>query len=253
MLEFEGGGAAAGEHLDGLNATLRPASGGAPPCAGWNGRDPRTAGLLAAVPLDCAFAQECCSTSSRRSLLTTPRGGRRRFQFPRSRIGLSGEVSPVTVREILPSPLISRPMPVVIPTDIPEPRRMAGTHRGGRPGGHRLAFARTAAMFVLFNQLRGAPASGGRAQCTLGNVGADRAGRGAARRAAPRFRECGNAILLGRILLGGVDVPAGPSGVVLTKLPFKSPTSDTQARLERLAEQGEDGFMNYLLLTRRSS
>jgi ATP-dependent DNA helicase DinG len=35
---------------------------------------------------------------------------------------------------------------------------------------------------------------------------------------------------------------------VITKLPFKVPSEPiTAARLERLAEQGEDGFMRYLL------
>jgi ATP-dependent DNA helicase DinG len=65
-----------------------------------------------------------------------------------------------------------------------------------------------------------------------------------------RFRECGNAILLGTdSFWEGVDVPGRALRVlVLTKLPFKVPSEPvTQARLERLAEQGQDGFMNYLL------
>ncbi|HWA58180.1 MAG TPA: helicase C-terminal domain-containing protein, partial [Gemmatimonadales bacterium] len=47
----------------------------------------------------------------------------------------------------------------------------------------------------------------------------------------------------------GVDVPGRALRVlVLTKLPFKVPSEPlTAARLERLAEQGEDGFMQYLL------
>ena len=65
-----------------------------------------------------------------------------------------------------------------------------------------------------------------------------------------RFREAGNAILLGTdSFWEGVDVPGRAlRTLVLTKLPFKVPSEPvTSARLERLAEQGEDGFMHYLL------
>jgi ATP-dependent DNA helicase DinG len=65
-----------------------------------------------------------------------------------------------------------------------------------------------------------------------------------------RFRECGNAILLGTdSFWEGVDVPGRAlRTLVLTKLPFKVPSEPvTAARLERLAEQGDDGFMHYLL------
>jgi ATP-dependent DNA helicase DinG len=65
-----------------------------------------------------------------------------------------------------------------------------------------------------------------------------------------RFRETGNAILLGTdSFWEGVDVPGRAlRALVLTKLPFKVPSEPvTSARLERLAEQGEDGFMGYLL------
>jgi ATP-dependent DNA helicase DinG len=65
-----------------------------------------------------------------------------------------------------------------------------------------------------------------------------------------RFREAGNAILLGTdSFWEGVDVPGRAlRGLVLCKLPFKVPSEPiTAARLERLAEAGEDGFMGYLL------
>jgi ATP-dependent DNA helicase DinG len=47
----------------------------------------------------------------------------------------------------------------------------------------------------------------------------------------------------------GVDVPGRAlRALVLTKLPFKVPSEPiTQARLERLAEEGQDGFFHYLL------
>jgi ATP-dependent DNA helicase DinG len=65
-----------------------------------------------------------------------------------------------------------------------------------------------------------------------------------------RFREAGNAILLGTdSFWEGVDVPGRAlRGLVIAKLPFKVPSEPlTAARLERLSEQGEDGFFGYLL------
>ena len=65
-----------------------------------------------------------------------------------------------------------------------------------------------------------------------------------------RFREAGNAILLGTdSFWEGVDVPGRAlRALVLHKLPFKVPSEPiTAARLERLAEQGADGFTSYLL------
>jgi ATP-dependent DNA helicase DinG len=65
-----------------------------------------------------------------------------------------------------------------------------------------------------------------------------------------RFREAGNAVLLGTdSFWEGVDVPGRAlRALVLSKLPFKVPGEPlTAARLERLAERGEDGFFGYLL------
>ena len=65
-----------------------------------------------------------------------------------------------------------------------------------------------------------------------------------------RFRDAGNAILLGTdSLWEGVDVPGRAlRALVLTKLPFKVPSEPlTAARLERLESQGHNGFTNYLL------
>ena len=61
-----------------------------------------------------------------------------------------------------------------------------------------------------------------------------------------RFREAENAILLGTdSFWEGVDVPGRAlRALVLNKLPFKVPSEPlTAARLERLAEQGQDGFV----------
>jgi ATP-dependent DNA helicase DinG len=65
-----------------------------------------------------------------------------------------------------------------------------------------------------------------------------------------RFREAENAILLGTdSFWEGVDVPGRAlRALILNKLPFKVPTEPiTAARLERLAEEGLDGFTHYLL------
>ena len=65
-----------------------------------------------------------------------------------------------------------------------------------------------------------------------------------------RFRDAGNAILLGTdSFWEGVDVPGRAlRALVLHKLPFKVPSEPiTAARLERLSEQGMDGFSSYLL------
>jgi ATP-dependent DNA helicase DinG len=62
------------------------------------------------------------------------------------------------------------------------------------------------------------------------------------------FRESGSAILLGTdSFWEGVDVPGTAlRGLVIAKLPFKVPTEPlTAARLDRLRENGEDGFMSY--------
>jgi ATP-dependent DNA helicase DinG len=65
-----------------------------------------------------------------------------------------------------------------------------------------------------------------------------------------RFRESGCAILLGTdSFWEGVDVPGRALRVlVLAKLPFKVPSEPlTAARVERLEQQGQDGFTHYLV------
>jgi ATP-dependent DNA helicase DinG len=65
-----------------------------------------------------------------------------------------------------------------------------------------------------------------------------------------RFRAAENAILLGTdSFWEGVDVPGRAlRALILNKLPFKVPSEPlTAARLERLAEEGLDGFSHYLL------
>src|SRR5213594_1251363 len=65
-----------------------------------------------------------------------------------------------------------------------------------------------------------------------------------------RFRDAGTAILLSTdSFWEGVDVPGRALRVlILAKLPFRVPTEPlTAARLERLTEQGLDGFTHYLV------
>jgi ATP-dependent DNA helicase DinG len=65
-----------------------------------------------------------------------------------------------------------------------------------------------------------------------------------------KFREAGSAILLGTdSFWEGVDVPGRALRVlIIAKLPFKVPSEPlTAARVERLEQQGLDGFTHYLV------
>ena len=241
---------------DGLNATLRPASGGVPTVrwlerSGSKGQQVS----LAAVPLDLApLLKELLFDKLKTVTLTSATlaaGGD--FTFLESRIGLSGESSPVTVREILPSPFDFPSQCLFgIPTDLPEPREDEPGHTAAvAQVVTDLAYASDGGMFVLFTSYSALRRVAAELEATLGHrwplLVQGTAPRDSLLR---RFRECGNAILLGTdSFWEGVDVPGRALRVlVLTKLPFKAPNEPiTQARLERLEEQGMDGFMNYLL------
>nr|MBA2626586.1 hypothetical protein [Gemmatimonadales bacterium] len=111
---------------DGLNRTLRPASGG-PPTVRWMERSGRRSQdvALSAVPLDLApVLRELIFDRLKTTVLTSATlAASGDFGFLESRVGLGGEGSPVTVREIFPSPF-DYPSQCLfgIPTDIPEPR-----------------------------------------------------------------------------------------------------------------------------------
>jgi ATP-dependent DNA helicase DinG len=241
---------------DGLSAVLRPAE-QRPPDVRWinrSGRDGRTL-HLAAVPLDLApllrslLFDRLDTVGLTSATLTT--GGD--FSFFASRIGLDGPDAPVTVQEVFPSPFdYSEQCLLGVPEDVPDPRE--------DPAGHDtavadvvadLAWASDGGLFVLFTshaQLR-----------RVAVLVAERLGdrfpllrQGDAQRdhLIRRFREVGNGILFGTdSFWEGVDVPGRAlRGLVLAKLPFKVPSEPiTAARLERLAEQGQDGFFGYLL------
>ncbi len=241
---------------DGLNRTLRPAAGG-PPTVRWmerTGQRGQTV-ALSAVPLDLApLLRELLWQRLDTVVLTSATlaaGGE--FEFLESRLGLDGEASPVSVREILASPF-DYPSQCLfgVPTDLPTPRDDEPGHDAALAQiVTDLAFASDGGMFVLFTShsaLR-------RAAASLRSTLASRwpilvQGEAARDLLLRRFREAGNAILLGTdSFWEGVDVPGRAlRALVLNKLPFKVPSEPlTAARLERLAEQGSDGFTGYLL------
>ena len=176
------------------------------------------------------------------------------FGFLETRLGLGGDDSPVTVREILASPF-DYPSQCLfgVPNDLPEPRDDEHGARGrGGPG--RVATWPTPPTAGCSSSSPATPRSGGPPR-SCGRRSASRwplLVQGEAPRDAllRRFREAENAILLGTdSFWEGVDVPGRAlRALVLNKLPFKVPSEPlTAARLERLAEEGLDGFWHYLL------
>jgi ATP-dependent DNA helicase DinG len=240
---------------DGLNAALRPAGGGTPRVR-WVERSGRkgTEVACAAVPLDLAPILRSLLfdrvTTAVLTSATLAAGGE--FGFLKRRLGLDTE-GDVTVEEILPSPFDFPDQCIFgIPDDVPDPREDPAGHMNAIVDVMRdLAYASDGGMFVLFTSHASLKAAAARARELLG----DRwpllvQGEGNRDVLLRRFREAGNAILLGTdTFWEGVDVPGRAlRTLVLTKLPFKVPSEPlTAARLERLAEQGEDGFFSYLL------
>lgn len=240
---------------DGLNRTLRP-SGGGTPTVRWMERAPRGQQVsLSAVPLDLApvlrsLLFDRVDTVVLTSATLAAAGD---FGFLESRLGLGGEDSPVTVREVFASPF-DYPSQCVfgIPNDMPEPREDEHAHATAVVQVVTdLAYASDGGMFVLFTSHASLRKAAHELRGVLGNrwpiLVQGEAPRDVLLR---RFREAENAILFGTdSFWEGVDVPGRAlRTLVLNKLPFKVPGEPvTAARLERLAEEGQDGFMNYLL------
>lgn len=240
---------------DGLNRTLRPAGGGAPTVR-WMERTAHGHSVsLSAVPLDLAPVLRSLLFDRLDTVVLTSAtlaaGGE--FDFLESRLGLGGADSPVTVREALASPF-DYPSQCVfgIPNDMPEPREDAHAHATAVVAVVTdLAYASDGGMFVLFTSHASLRKAAAELRDVLGNrwpiLVQGEAPRDVLLR---RFREAENAILFGTdSFWEGVDVPGRAlRTLVLNKLPFKVPSEPvTAARLERLAEEGQDGFMNYLL------
>ena len=240
---------------DGLNRSLRPVGGGTPTVR-WMERTARGGHIqLSAVPLDLApILRKLLFDRLDTVVLTSATlaaGGD--FGFLESRLGLGGEDSPVRVREVFASPF-DYPSQCVfgIPNNLPEPREDESGHGAAVVQVvSDLAFAADGGMFVLFTS----HASLRRAAVELRGVLGARwpiLVQGEAPRDVllRRFRAAENAILLGTdSFWEGVDVPGRAlRALVLNKLPFKVPSEPlTAARLERLAEEGLDGFVHYLL------
>jgi ATP-dependent DNA helicase DinG len=240
---------------DGLNRTLRPAGGGAPTVR-WMERSARGQHVsLSAVPLDLAPLLRALLFDRLQTVVLTSAtlAAAGDFGFLENRLGLAGGDSPVTVREIFSSPF-DYPSQCVfgVPNDLPEPR--------GDEQGHAealvqvvsdLAYASDGGMFVLFTSHAALRRAAAEVRAVLGSrwpiLVQGEAPRDVLLR---RFRQADNAILLGTdSFWEGVDVPGRAlRTLILNKLPFKVPSEPvTAARLERLAEEGLDGFMHYLL------
>ena len=241
---------------DGLNQTLRAAPGGVPAVrwiarAGQKGQQVS----LSSVPLDLApLLRELIFDRLETVTMTSATlaaGGD--FGFLESRVGLSGEDSPVTVREILPSPFdFGNQCLFGIPEDMPDPREDDQGHADAVCAVVRdLVHASDGGVFVLFTSHSALKRAAAELRGTLGARWPLLVqGEGQRDALLRRFREAGNAVLLGTdSFWEGVDVPGRAlRALVLAKLPFKVPSEPiTAARLERLEEQGQNGFFHYLL------
>jgi ATP-dependent DNA helicase DinG len=240
---------------DGLNRTLRPVPGG-PPTVRWMERTARGQNVqLSAVPLDLApLLRELLFDRLETVVLTSATlAASGDFDFLESRLGLGGEGSPVTERQIFASPF-DYPSQCLfgIPTDLPEPREDEVGHGAAVVQiVCDLAFASDGGMFVLFTSHASLRRAAAELRMALGArwplLVQGEAPRDVLLR---RFRQAENAILLGTdSFWEGVDVPGRAlRALVINKLPFKVPTEPlTAARLERLADEGQDGFVHYLL------
>jgi ATP-dependent DNA helicase DinG len=237
-------------------ATLRPAVGGEP-VVRWIERSGRkgTEVMLSTVPLDLAPVLRDLLFSKVKTIVLTSAtlaaGGD--FEFIESRLGLAGEQSSVTVSESFASPFDYLNQCLFgIPTDLPDPRDDEAGHSAAVAGVILdLAWAADGGMFALFTSHAALQRAAVAVRSAIGSrwplLVQGEMPRDALLR---RFREAGNGILLGTdSFWEGVDVPGRAlRALILTKLPFKVPSEPvTAARLERLTEQGEDGFFRYLL------
>ena len=210
---------------------------------------------LAAVPLDLApLLREALFDRVETVLLTSATlsaGGD--FGFLKTRLGLAHPFARVKYEAVLPSPFdYGEQCLFGIPVDVPDPRADEPGHDAAVVRAVRdIACAADGGVFALFTShaaLRRA-ASSLRAEID-GRWPLLVQGEGQRDQLLRRFRDLGSAILLGTdSFWEGVDVPGQAlRALVLAKLPFKVPSEPlTAARLERLEEQGLDGFRHYLL------
>jgi ATP-dependent DNA helicase DinG len=245
---------------DGMLLTLRPQAG--LPVVRWIerrsgrsvGRAPFPIGL-ASVPLELApLLRETLFDRVETVVLTSATlAVGDDFTFLKERLGLSEGFGRLKYEVVLPSPFDYAAQCLFgVPTDVPDPKTDEPGHDEALARAIvELAHAADGGMFVLFTS----HAALRRTAVRVRNALAHRwpvlvQGEGQRDQLLRRFREAGSAILLGTdSFWEGVDVP-GPAlrVLLLAKLPFKAPNEPlTAARLERLAEQGLDGFMDYLV------
>ena len=209
---------------------------------------------LAAVPLDLApVLRESLFDKVDTVLLTSATlatGGD--FGFFKERLGLGPPFERVKYEAVLPSPFdYGEQCLFGIPSDVPDPRADERGHdRAVLQAVLDIAAASDGGMFVLFTS----HAALRRTAASLREAGARWPllvqGEGQRDQLLRRFRDSGSAVLLGTdSFWEGVDVPGRAlRALLLAKLPFKVPSEPlTAARLERLEQQGLDGFRHYLL------
>jgi len=175
------------------------------------------------------------------------------FSFLSSRLGLDEpEVEPMTA--VYPSPFDYATQAVVaIPADLPAPNENADAHFSGVTAIVKdLAEASGGGMFVLFTSHTDVR----RMADAMRSRGLDRRysllvhGDDSRDVILQRFREAGNAILLGTASFWeGVDVPGRALRVLLiARLPFRVPTEPiTAAHCEAIDARGGDSFSEYML------
>jgi ATP-dependent DNA helicase DinG len=218
---------------------------------------------VSSVPLDLApilredLFKRVQSTIVTSATLTASNGNvandASRFDFLTARLGLDDEeLRPTTA--VFPSPFAYASQSLlVIPSEIPAPNVDADGHRAGIVRiTLDLAEASGGGLFILFTSHR-----------EVRQLATELRARGIERRwpllvhgeesrdaLLARFRESGNAILLGTASFWeGVDVPGDAlRGLVIAKLPFRVPSEPvTAAHCEAIEARGGNSFAEFML------
>ncbi len=249
-----------GSAADGFGVTLRPQQG--VDAVRWIERrgDRPVGGLpfpvgLQAVPLDLAVVLRESVFDRVDTVVVTSATltAGESFDFLKDRIGLTLPPDPVKYEEVLASPFdFGSQCLFAIPTDAADPRQDEPSHdRAVAQAASDVAAASDGGVFVLFTSHAALRRVATMLRGTIGNrwplLVQGEAPRDLLLR---RFRDLGNAILLGTdSFWEGVDVPGRSlRALILAKVPFKVPSEPvTAARLEVLEARGTDGFNHYLL------
>jgi len=240
---------------DAVAAALKPAP-GQPPAVRWLERLGAAHVALATAPLELAPVLKEALFDRVESVVVTSAtlaaGGD--FGFLAGRLGV--DLAPVRqgAREILPSPFNFREQCLfAIPQDVPEPTQGSDAHdvRTAEIIAE-VAECGDGGVFALFTSHRSLKRVG----ALLRQHGVEAhwpllvQGEAPRDRLLQRFKDAGNAILLGTdSFWEGVDVPGfALRSLVLAKLPFRVPTEPiTAARLEAIESSGGNAFTEYLV------